>query len=245
MLNRNGGCRLPCWWNIIPGETKLNDVRTTLYSFVGKIEELQYTDVSSDNATHQYIISVVYYQRDETSDYFEMRSIDGVVESISANTDSSQNYSLANILTEIGRPTDVYINTTWASPTGKVPFNLVVYYEEDGILAFYPINEAPIINEKIYYCIKNIPPYWLYVWNSSPTINEQNKKAFLDGLDYWIYDSGFYSIQDTSNLTLEQFYVSFKDSNSESCLVTSTDIWAIIPTPTLIFPTLTPSPASQ
>ena len=250
MLNQNGGCQLPCWWGIHPGKTRWDDARITLYSFVGKIEELQYTEELANNETRRHTIAVIYYQRGEPPQisspeddpgYFEIRSVDGIVDSISASQNTTLHFNLSNLLSEYGRPTGALINTTYASPTGEVPFNLVVYYEEKGIMAFYT-EYAPIINEKIYFCFKNEAPIWLLLWNPSPAKNEQMKEAFLKGLDYWMYDTGFRSIQDASSSTSEQFYINFKDASNGSCLVTSTDTWSqqVYNFPTI--PTSTPSP---
>jgi len=245
MLAQNGSCKLPCWWGMQPGLTNWEDARNSLNSFVGRIEELEYTDFSENNAIHNHIISVIYYQRGKSSESFEIRSIDGIIESVAADQDSAFNYSLSNILSDYGSPHEVYINTTYASPTGEVPFNLVVDYSEMGFMAFYT-ESASIYNKKIYFCSKNRPPVWLYLWNPSPTINEKNKAVFLDALDYWIYSSGFHPIQEASYSYIEQFYLNFKDSDSKSCLISSTDTWAAISSalqsPALIFPTVTPSP---
>ena len=251
MLAQNDGCKLPCWWGITPGETRWVDAREMLNSFVERIEEETYLKQRADGSPYMIEIAYVYFERgvpeppysENAPGYFGIRSINGIVESILAYQDTASRYTLQKLLTENGPPLNVYINTTSASPTGKVPFNLLVDFSEKGFMAFYH-DDAPIIGDTIYFCPKDYVPIKILVWSPSPEINQREKEEFIAGLDYWIYDSGLLPIQDVSNLTIEQFYVNFRNDNP-ACIVTSPPIWDDL-TPSFYYDLLTstPSPVS-
>jgi len=226
-----------------------------LNSFVERIEEKTFIEQKVDGSPYMIEVALIYFERgvpeplysENAPGYFVIQSINGIVESILAFQNVASRYTLQNLLTENDPPLNVYINTTSASPTGKVPFNLVVDFSEKGFMAFYH-DDAPVIGDSIYFCAKDYVPIELLVWNPSPDINQKEKEYFIEGLDYWIYDdsndSGLLPIQDASNLTLEQFYVNFRNDNA-ACIVTSPPIWFDL-TPSVYYDLLTstPSPVS-
>jgi len=249
MLSQNGGCELPCWWGIYPSETRWTDARAMLNSFVERIEEQIFTEQGADGNTHTTILAYVYFVRGipspefslETPGYFAIESVDGIVDSVLAYQDTASRFNLSDLLAEYGQPSEVYINTTSTSPTGKVPFSLVVYYAEKGILAFYHDN-APIVGDNIHFCTREKAPINLEAWFPSPITRQKVKEEFIAALDYWIFDTGLYPIQDVSNLTVDQFYLNFRDNNNTSCIVTLANKW--INTNMFYIPTSTPLPTS-
>lgn len=252
MLTQNGGCKLPCWWGITPGETRWLDAREMLNSFVERIEEDTYIEQEEDGSPYLIESALIYFERgvpeppysSNAPGYFGIRSINGIVESITASQDVTSQYTLQKILTENGPPQNIYINTTSASPTGKVPFSLLLDFSGKGFMAFYH-DDAPIIGDTIYFCAEDYAPIILFIWSPSPEVNQKEKENFIEWLDYWIYDdSGLLPIQDASNLTLEQFYVNFRNDNP-ACIVTSPPIWDNL-TPSFYYDLLTstPSPVS-
>jgi len=234
MLSGNGGCKLPCWWGIYPGETRWADTRATLNSFVERVEEQTFTEQGDDGNAHTINLAYVYFERGvlspvfslEMPGYFSVQSVDGIVDSVLAYQDTTSRFNLSDLLTEYEQPTEVYINTTSASPTGKVPFSLVAYYAEEGILAFYHDN-ASVVGDKIHFCAKEKAPINLQTWFPSSITNQKVKQEFIVALDYWIFDTGLYPIQDVSNLTVEQFYLNFEDRNNTSCIITPSNRWII------------------
>lgn len=247
MLSQNGGCKLPCWLGIYPGETRWADARATLNSFVERIEEQKFTEPDADGNTHTIDLAYVYFERGvpspefslETPGYFSVQSVDGIVQSVLAYQDTSSHFNLSDLLSEYGKPSEVYINTTFASPTGEVPFSLVVYYPNKGILAFYHEN-APVVEDKIHFCAKEKGPINLEIWSPTEIITQKVKEEFITGLDYWLFDTGLHPVQDVSNLTVEQFYLNFSDTNNTTCIVTPSDRW--IDASIFYIPTSTPSP---
>jgi hypothetical protein len=248
MLSQNGGCKLPCWWGITPGETRWADAREMLNSFVERVEEEAFVKQDTDGTADTIDLALVYFARGvpspeysfETPGYFSIRSINGIVDSVLAHQDAASRFTLANLLSDLGRPSEVYINTTSASPTGKVPFTLVVDFSNKGGLAYYH-DKATIIGDKIYFCAKDYAPTDLLIWHPSPEINQKTRDEFMEGL-YGIFDSGLIPLEDTSNMTIEQFYANFR-SNDPACIVTLSEKWVYTNPFYFDFPSPTPSPA--
>lgn len=148
---------------------------------------------------------------------------------------------LWKLLSLFGQPSNVFINTTSASPTGKVPFSVVIYYDTVGIIALYH-DWATINNEKIYFCSKSVISVATDYRDSTTDDNSNFFDVFVGTIDYWIYDDlGLLPLQDSSNLSIEQFYLSFRDQNDDSCIVTSSETW-ISKTIFAPYPTSTQTP---
>jgi hypothetical protein len=231
MLDNNGDCKLPCWWGIIPGETKLSDAINMLATFVPEVEtnNLTYTDTSG---RHDGIAAVVYYQPKtenfdvENPGFFEMFAEDDIVNTTTIYKDLTSNFSLATILNNYGKPQDVYVNSLPASPTNEVPFSVILYYPEQGILAeyYHLYGGAPIVNDKVNICPQDYSPI-LKLWSPlSSLISETKRNSFLESEKQNFYGQ-FRKLNDVSDMNIDIFYNTFRQDNANNCIVTSSDIW--------------------
>jgi len=134
-------------------------------------------------------------------------------------------FRLWELLSRFGQPSNVYINTSFGSPTGEVPFSLVIYYDTIGIIALYD-GWATVNNEMIYFCSKSARPVATSYQDFNTSDNSEFFDAFVNEIGYWLNDAiGLLPLQDSSNLSVEQFYQYFHNQNNGSCIVTPSDTW--------------------
>lgn len=231
LLDKNGNCKLPCWWEIMPGETKLSDAINILATYVPKIEtrNVNYMDAIG---SHNGVAAVIYYKPKnedfdaESSGFFEMFAEDDIVITVSIYKDLTSNFSLATILNDYGKPQDVYVNSLPASPTGEVPFSVILYYPEQGILAEYYnlYGGASIVNDKVNICPQALFPI-LKLWSPlNALVSEVERNSFLESEKQNFYGQ-FRNLTDVTNMNIEVFYKTFRQANTHDCIVTSSDIW--------------------
>jgi hypothetical protein len=128
----NTGCKLPCWWGIMPGKTRWEDV-------LGILNPLRPYYIAVNPFGKQNDVNFVNFRLDQN--YYNLFETDlglkfsgDVVESISTGVDSKWGvYFLPNLLQTYGEPGEVWIYASRKSPKGSF-FKLTVYYPDKGIL---------------------------------------------------------------------------------------------------------------
>ena len=148
MLASGGGCELPCWWNVTPGETSWRDTDRfftergiRVWEASGKLG-LHYTS-GSYRGGEGYVdmMRVDFHQED------------GIVQSIDARNETYytplqdsftalwQRYALQPVLSRHGVPSQVYFNFSVGAPcvgTGNFPdYGMWVAYEDRGFAIRY------------------------------------------------------------------------------------------------------------
>jgi hypothetical protein len=229
MIHKNGGCKLPCWWGIVPGETRLSETINQLYVFLPNgqesINERTYT--RKDNSGNEFTVtlsSVDLDSRVEAFAGFEMRSVDDIIQLIYADESVSGLYSLPALMSTYGKPAEVYIETLGFSPTADPgPFNILLFYPEKGILAFYT-GDAILKESDSRFCQNRITPS-LALWNTHDNHFVFSEQSIRDGYSEYEDRLGLQPIGQVSNLTVDLFYQAFKDPASKVCIITPNDIW--------------------
>ncbi|MDH5507610.1 MAG: hypothetical protein OEZ02_10350, partial [Anaerolineae bacterium] len=130
LLENNGGCRLPCFWGITPGETTWSEAYALLAPLSWDVW------VNTKNAPRRLGLAIQYYVPEDIDDNESMsltlKAKDGIVERIWADA----TISLSKLLTDYGKPAEVRIVvSTYMSPPYDV--NVGIYYPEQHILAIY------------------------------------------------------------------------------------------------------------
>lgn len=126
LMTENGGCELPCWWGIIPGESK---IETIAYQFVPQgfvwWEEWQQLDASSSSSgaivtfvvEEKIIQSIKVGGRGEGEEFVQ----------------DWRHYSLDQVLTRYGTPSQVSVYYPWKADPGPSFYHLLLFYETSGI----------------------------------------------------------------------------------------------------------------
>ncbi len=135
-----------------------------------------------------------------------------------------QDYMLPAILSEYGLPAEVMITVRPQDPERPdikyTAFSLALYYPEQGIFVEYvsPVEERG----KYYAGCPTKAHINLAVWDpeSENTLEEVIKKAGSE----IIYDY-FKTLEEATELTMDDFYEKFSDPENIACLETPADIW--------------------
>jgi hypothetical protein len=232
LLKENGGCQLPCWWGFTPGETDWQAAESFLLSHGKRIEEYrdsQATIYSLDFhiPRHGSQINQDYYTTG--SKIIDVITVHAVPPVHDGKVDSGDNqfsedykyYMLPQMLAMHGQPSQIFLRTFSDTPTGWLPFNLLLFYPEQGILISY---YGPADKEgKILRMCPHQVDVRLWLWSSEHIMSLEHLTN-MGGSP--IGDmSGFRSLVEATEMSVEQFYQAFVQPNNKMCLKTPADIW--------------------
>ncbi len=131
LIETNGHCSLPCWWGIIPGQTKVPEVNAYLGPLAASISQADLS--SARNDLYSYVIRFTnpfnqkgYWQVEIFAD--RLREKRDTVEAISAPAGKA----LPALLADLGVPDEIWIYID-VFPGGPSTYTLVLYYDR-GIM---------------------------------------------------------------------------------------------------------------
>jgi hypothetical protein len=139
-----------------------------------------------------------------------------------------QNYMLQQILSNYGQPTQVVVMPYYDNPLNDpdfiIPFSLSLFYADQGIFVEY-LFPRETVGDHYVGCPWKAAYIILQVWSpeSHPSLSEiiQGNSVGINSLMFTK------SIEESTSMTLEQFYQRFKDPNNTSCLETPIDLWTL------------------
>ena len=132
LLQTNGGCQLPCWWGIVPGETLVTDIGARFVPLGFNWNPDSHT--LRDN-TH-YKASVDIEAKNGIVASIAVRG--GVNEDTYDKNEAWRPYALPNLLSAYGIPSEVYVYYPFRfDPGGLASYRLFLYYPEQGIAIDY------------------------------------------------------------------------------------------------------------
>jgi hypothetical protein len=218
LRNDNGGCSLPCWWGITPGETSWDDAKAFL----------QTIDPSVGDSTKPSHYSFSYQFPEGPSGYGVFAEFDindfGIVEKISLWT-TATHLSLPDFLQRVGKPDQVFLQVYSFTPDGVPPFTILLVYHKSHILAEFDYRTVPK-EATLLGCIdKSTPQLTLY----APSIDVQSE---LDQKFEWALSGGwapYKLLEESTSIDTDSFYQTFQNSNSTNCVVTPADQWKLEP----------------
>jgi hypothetical protein len=236
LLTDNAGCALPCWWSIVPGATSKMEVVQFLDSFVmeswkNKAEISEQGDVifsygaaysvnpGSESARNTY--DEIYGVSNLGSIGLEIRN--DVVDAISiAPFGNEISYQLHQLLSDFGKPDQVYISTYSSSPDGVLPFNLVLHFVDDGILAYFYDWSAEMKSNSIVWCPSSIGPE-LFLWSpDDKNLNFDEIQQLTVNADS---TSPLRELKEVSDFDIDVFFETFRMQGDGRCLITSAELW--------------------
>ena len=216
LMQSNGGCELPCWWGIVPGQSEWQDIwdRFQRYGLRGK----------------DYYFGFSFMRPGQIQDScIRLRFVvrDGIVEGIQVegqwlNSVSEyfaqdwQRYSLDNVLRRYGQPSQVLISLA-VGLEGGAGYGLLLLYDHLGIAISYGSFSATVIQGeplRIRVCPRHEEVFGIILWLQSP----QEKTSLLQQAPPYFEISGFRPLEETVGMSLEDFYEVFKNPDSGVCL---------------------------
>ncbi len=220
LLLNNAGCILPCWWGITPGKTTWNEAS----QFLNTLSDIKGPSIQ-DVGNVLYKAYSAYFNIDEMEYIISLISADDIVVEIGLLPDITiYGHQLNNLLTNNGEPKEIWLAPMPDTPGGSW-FYLVLNYPDQGIMARYGGEATPIIktdNEGkamitgLHICPVGMGPE---LWLESP-----NKSTGVIGnpaLGGGEFTKLLVPIQDITEMSLEDFYLTFRDADSSTCFDTT------------------------
>jgi hypothetical protein len=231
LLQNNASCRLPCWWGFTPGKTAWQ-IAHAFFTSLGKATIDQgrpYTSyrVEFNIAEHDTQLSQEYIITNGNIDMIWLGV--GMVRNNEAVFGDAlfaqdlRSYMLPQILTTYGQPQEVLIQTFSGAPDGSwVPFHLLLFYPEQGILVDYQGPNARK-GDKLEWCSQKTN---IALWLWAP----ENKWALEDIARMGPNLSteavlAYRPLEKATGMGLEMFYETFKNADNRTCLETAADMW--------------------
>lgn len=226
LMKTNGNCTLPCWWGIIPGISRWDEISNLKsLSIISEYRE----DKIKPSLASAYLYfeqpGNLYPDQSYIKPSFQM--INRVIQSIRVlGTETSSAYSLRNIFTNNDKPFEIWVTTFNQYPNNKPPMEIFIFYPEQGILLEY-VTEGKIKGKNVYGCFDMAGG--LYLWDKSLKLME-----FADAMKYFelAYDEKnilpkYLPVSDAIRMNVDQFYLTNQTKGS-ACIETPIDLW---PTP--------------
>ncbi len=133
-----------------------------------------------------------------------------------------QPYTLPQMLDTYGRPTEVFLKTYSSTPEGWIPFQLLLFYSEQGILVRY-YGPALQKERQIIICPQQ-SDITLWLWPLGRTMTLEDIANI--GQDFPIEEvPEFRHLEEATGMSVEKFYEGFARSGNRICLETPIDMW--------------------
>jgi hypothetical protein len=239
LLSDNGGCRLPCLWGLMLGESTYQEAQATLLP-LGTISELTsftpgtgaifpvynkgdsqiYTDVGfivgSNNIVNHIALNVEAHRPLAQGGYEDVFDSKFFGEKVVA-------YTLAHVLTEQGVPSSVMLATFGGPLTrgGTGGFDILLLYPDQGILVNYK-TQMHLIGANVRGCPTNA-----YV--QTELYPPKQPDSFFEGLKQtdWAVKMNWYKpLEEVTSMTVQEFYDTFREP-TDKCIETSAEVWPI------------------
>ncbi len=230
MQKTNGGCELPCWWGITPGKTLGRDARLMLSplknfgesyvvnvtkppKLVDTFDLRDYSNMSVRLETKESEVQPV--------DILEVSSLISDADRSSQYDTSWQRYYLNDLFARLGMPSEVWLGfgrhtgDADTRPPESVPYywGLYIYYDDLGLSVEYA---GP--------AIKGNPNRACFSFSQLKTLNVVVQQHSVSGPPGEPFGE-VHPLQEVTNLSLEKFYQTVKDSKDVVCVESPAKYW--------------------
>jgi hypothetical protein len=229
LLDNNNGCKLPCWWGIVPGRTVWRDAKSFLSDLDSVFLEGEVISETLGGQTQEIFVKVPAPNNPFDIKYiFQDYTIrNGLVEQIEIYSYSfAPRYSMVEVIDFYNKPDEILLSTIQTGEVyeGKMswPFSLYLFYPSKGFLMEYGPSHLSYNDEYINACFQESDASYIYLWSprSAMTFREAVER-FLDtkNMPYPL------PLNEAANTDVDTFNQSFKDSGGATCVQTPRKIW--------------------
>jgi len=222
MLETNGGCELPCWWGIIPGETAWQAAKDFFAS--QGIEEIVYEgdlyyyfDPPLLERSMQYNLELHFTQRAGVVHSIEVHSQVLGDPKINCFAQDWRRYSLDQVLSRYGMPSQVRIHVVpEIEPGAPIYYSLALVYDH---LGFFILYEGPAVYEPL---VMRICPRFgeaarIYLELQAPRPGE----SVLEPQEEY----PFPTLEEATGIDVKTFHKTFREAGAQMCLESPAEIW--------------------
>ena len=219
----NTGCRLPCWWGITPGITSWEEAKQFFSTFATEIIQSESTQITEKGVSYtetRYILRYVV-----AGEYpvgaVSLHVINGGISFIQMGRLRIQHtIQLHQLLEEYGPPTQIFISTFSDLPLRPLPLTLVIFYDDQGIMAMYDY-DAERIGDILRSCPMPVGTV-LWLWSQDIEMDDEDIEFRVLGTDP---NTSLRLLEDVTDYTIETFHQIFREADNETCLVTPIEFW--------------------
>lgn len=237
LMAENGGCELPCWWGIVPGEAKIETIPERFIP-LGLVELQEWEQLYVVLRTQRLVWleewkelhasgsgSSIFVWFDVKNDTIQSIEVRGAVQragSIEEFADDWGRYSLDQVLTRYGMPAHVFVYYPWLSGPGPAFYHLFLFYDALGIQIDYVGSAQHAVDGKSQACplLSGMIEINLFLYqpgeidNVIELIIPPETVSFVGPEDV-VYD--LMSWEQAVGTSLQSFYETFKDSDNNNC----------------------------
>jgi hypothetical protein len=221
LLKNNRGCKLPCWWGIRPGNTDWQETTNFLSSFsVGDPYIFRSSNSSYFVSWFNFLLS-----EDKSKQVIQGYTVrNEIVEFIEVRFSNVQTSTLNEFLNMFGQPGEAWIRTFGTEYQSMIPFYLILFYPDQGILALYESNDAKLNGDKVQKCFTQDTVYELALWPPEREYSFEEASSQTEGIKF---DDSFplFPLEEATGLDIGMFYQSFLNPDSSHCLETPAELW--------------------
>jgi hypothetical protein len=220
LILNNGNCNLPCWWGIVPGETTFADARNFLRQFN------PYPYLKEETPNKQFVNYLIPVPASISSAHgidVNLDVVDEIVRIVSTEgIESAAFFSIQNMLSAYGEPSEVWIHTYRSYLGGVPPVDVLLFYPDQGILARYSTELSEINKSKdsATICLDRSPT--LTLWSPEDRISFEQAQDYAR-LDYKEYGKPLLHLEEATVLSIEEFY-DYR-TKERVCIPTKLSLW--------------------
>lgn len=221
LLEDNGGCQLPCWWGLTPGETDWDVAEQFLASFSSRMATYRDSPMAQDF----YAYSLIYYlPQPQFPSYAGIRltiRAERIAQVNISGIKGANAYQIRSMLKRYGQPDSVWIGATTSMmpPDWKSGFHLVLYYDE-GIFASYS-GESLLGGDIIQGCVNELGG--VHLLEGRKGLDASTVVKELDDFSHILNDTR--PLQEVTDLSVERFYELFSKNTGRVCVFTPAKYW--------------------
>lgn len=226
LLENNGGCELPCWWGMVPGQTDWIQARHFFETFATSIVQGGEAQKEEDGQSIYSTNFSIHYKiaAEVESNFGVVVENEKIVAFATDGEDTRKAKRLDELLTNYGIPDYVWLHTYPYGPTTAPPtVDLIVYYPEKGFWAHFQLI-GELKGDLLRACPQSAHPR-LLLW---PTREWTFDDLIQVTLGLYAPDAPKYpvlQIKDATSMDIEDFYNTFKNPDNQECIETPIDLW--------------------
>lgn len=227
LMSTNAGCQLPCWWGITPGETPLDLARENLATLGASIVGSSSLSMGVDWG--MFVEFEVSNSIIQTMDIYS-GYISGRIDR-DKYINGWQPYNLMAVLDRFGLPTRVLVYYPFQADPSSPAYHLLVFYEELGIEIDYT-GSVEILGEDHYRACPDMADIWivhLFLYQSGYVDNVVERILPASSISYIADPETVHeaiSWEQVTGTTLESFYESFHNNETNTCFEFLTPEWS-------------------
>lgn len=232
-MTENGGCELPCWWGIVPGETNIEAISEQFLPLgFERLEELEqlYVVLQREGLVWLEGWKRLYALGSGSGIIVEFTVENDIIEFIKVRggkenegfVDDWGHYSLDQVLTRYGIPSQVLVYHLSQAHAGPPSYHLLLFYERLGIqIDYVGVAQYPI-DEKIQVCpdLSEVGIINLFLYQPEKIDNIVELVLPPETVDFVTSSDTVYDLiawEQTVGTSLEAFYETFKDGKGNNC----------------------------